>query len=134
MLDFEFCLDTGNSPTVCCRQLLYGFHESKIMTAQIADLEANGIITDCEGAWSSLLLLAAKPHQESYDDINTFVWRFCVSYRPLNRIIFGFEFPIPRCTNIIEELGDSRGSLSILSLDTRSGYHQIRVRESDQEK
>ena len=44
MLDFEFCLDTGNSPTVCCRQLLYGFHESKIMTAQIADLEANGIL------------------------------------------------------------------------------------------
>ena len=101
------------------------------MTAQIADLEANDIITDCEGSWGSLLLLATKPQQESCDDINTFVWRLCVSYRPLNRITLGFEFTIPRCADSIEDLGDSRGSLSIVSLDTRSGYHQIRVRESD---
>ena len=62
MLDFEFSLDTGNSPPVCYRQPVYGFHESKMMTAQIADLEANGLITECEGAWGFLLLLAAEPH------------------------------------------------------------------------
>ena len=73
MLDFDFSLDTGNSPPVCYRQPVYGFHESKMMTAQIADLEANGLITDGEGAWRSLLLLATKPNKESYSDINTFV-------------------------------------------------------------
>ena len=30
--------------------------------------------------------------------------------------------------------GDSYGKLYLISLDARSGYHQIRVRESDQEK
>ena len=62
MLDFEFSLDTGSSPPVCYRQPVYGFHESKMMTAQIADLEANGLITECEGAWGFLLLLDAEPH------------------------------------------------------------------------
>ena len=70
MPDFEFYLDTGNSPPVCCRQPVYSFNESKIMTAQIADLEDNGLITDCDVALGSLLLLAVKLHQESCDDIN----------------------------------------------------------------
>ena len=102
------------------------------MTAQISDLEANGLITDFEGSWDSLLLLATKSHQESCDDINIFVWRLCVSYRPLNRTTLGFKFPILRCSGSIEDLDDSRGSLSMISLDDRSGYHQIHVRESDE--
>ena len=73
MLDFKFCLDTDNSTPICYWQPVYGFHERKMMTAQIADLEANGLITDGEGAWGSLLLLATKPNKESYGDINTFV-------------------------------------------------------------
>ena len=71
---------------------VYSFHESKIMTKHIADLEVNSLITDCEGAWGSLLLLAAKLRQENCDDINTFIWLLCVSYRPLNCIILDFEF------------------------------------------
>ena len=51
MLDFKFCIDTGNSPPVCCRQLVYGFHESKIMNTLIAALEASDLIIDCKGAW-----------------------------------------------------------------------------------
>ena len=35
MFDFEFCLDTGDSKPVCCRQPAYGVHERKIMNAHI---------------------------------------------------------------------------------------------------
>ena len=31
MIDFEFCLNTGDSKPVCCRQLVYCIHERKIM-------------------------------------------------------------------------------------------------------
>ena len=79
MLDFGFCIDVGNSPPVCCRQPVYSFHESRIMTKLIADLEANKLIRDCEGPWGSLLLLAANPHQESCTNISAFIWRLCVS-------------------------------------------------------
>ena len=41
MLEFKLCLDTGNLPPICCQQPVYGFHKSKIMTKQIADLEVN---------------------------------------------------------------------------------------------
>ena len=44
MIDFEFCIDTGNSPPVCCRQPVYGFRESEIMTKLIADIEVNKLI------------------------------------------------------------------------------------------
>ena len=134
MLDFEFCIDTSNSPPVCSRQPVYGFHESKIMTQFKADLEANKLIRNYEGPWGSLLLLAAKPHQENFTNISAFLWRLCVSYRPLNKITLGFEFLIPRCADSIEDLGDSCDQIFTILLDARSGYHQIRVRKCDQEK
>ena len=35
MFDFEFCLDTGDSKAVCCRQLVYGIHDQNIMKTHI---------------------------------------------------------------------------------------------------
>ena len=104
------------------------------MIKLISALENNDLITVCEGDWGSLLLLAAKPREESCTNIYAFIWKLCVGYRALNSITLGFEITIPRCTNIIENLVDSSGLLSIISLDARSDYHQIRVRESDQKK
>ena len=104
------------------------------MNKLVADLEASDLITDCEGAWGSLLLLVAKLHQESCTNIHAFIWIFCVGYRPLNSITLGFEFLIPRCVDSIEYLDDSCGPIFIISLDTRSGYHPIRVRKCDQKK
>ena len=75
-----------------------------------------------------------KPHQEDCNDVKDFIWRLCVSYRPLNGITRSFEFPIPRCADSIEELGDSCVILFIISLDARSGYHQISVQKRDQKK
>ena len=134
MLDFEFCIDTGDSKPVCCRQPSYGIHERKIMDEHIQALEANDWICDCEGPWGSIVVLAPKPHQESCVNIKDFVWRLCISYRPLNGVTKSFEFPIPRCTDSIENFGDSSGRMYFISLDARSGYHQIRVRKRDQEK
>ena len=50
MIDFEFCINTGNSLSICCRQPTSRFHENKIMTKKIYDLETSGLITDYEGA------------------------------------------------------------------------------------
>ena len=100
----------------------------------IDDLEDSSLIRDYEEAWGSLLLLGAKPHQESCDDIDFSIWRLCVSYRVLNSITLPFQFSIPRCADSIENLGDSCGPVYTISLDARSGYHQIGVRKSDQEK
>ena len=88
---------------------------------------------DRVGPLGTLLILAAKPHQKSCTNVDQFVLILCVSYRTLNGVTRSFEFPIPRCCDSIENLGDSYGKLYFISLDARSGYHQIGVREFDQE-
>ena len=81
----------------------------------------------------SLLLFTTKPHQEDCTDIQTFIWRLYVSYRPLNSITPSFEYYTPRCSDIIEDFENFCGSLSMISLENCSGYYQVKVRQCDQE-
>eukprot|EP00978_Attheya_sp_CCMP212_P015878 scaffold41044_cov68-Attheya_sp.AAC.3 len=69
-----------------------------------------------------------------FNDIEAFVCWLCVSYRKLNTVTLPFEYPIPRCDDAIEDLGDGAGRLHFISLDARQGYHQVSVRLCDQEK
>ena len=134
ILYFEFAIDTGASPPVCCKKPRYGPHESKIIMEHLEVLKANGWIRKCFGAWGSSIVLAAKPHQEHVIDICEFIWRLCVSYRRLNQVTLPFEYPIPRCDDAIDNFGDSAGRLYFIALDNKTGYHQIAVRFCDQEK
>ena len=131
ILDFEFCIDTGSSPPVCCRKPHYGPHETRIIMQQLDILLDNGWIEECEGTWGSSIVLAAKPHQKHITTIDDFVWRMCVSYRALNQVTLPFEYPIPRCDDAIDNFGDSVGHLFFISLDNKTGYHQISVRPLD---
>ncbi len=100
----------------------------------INNLLANGWITECTGPWGSMIVLAPKPHQETIVKLDDFVWSMCVSYRKLNSVTCPFEYPIPRCSDAIDDFGDGHGSLFMMSLDNRQGYHQIAVRPTNQEK
>ena len=78
---------------------------------EVEKLLANKWVRKCGGPWGSMVVLAAKPHQENVNDIEKFVWRLCVSYRALNRITKPFQFPIPRCDNSLYLLDN--GSVKI---------------------
>ena len=127
MFDFEFCINTGDSKPICCRQSSYGTHECKIMDKNILVPETNDCICDCEGHWGSLILLSPKPHQMGCTNINNFLWRLRSSYRSLNSVTKNFKFPIPRCADSIDDFGDFSGRMYFISLDARSGYHRIRM-------
>ena len=91
-------------------------------------------IKQCEGAWGSMVVLAQKPHQKHIQDTDDFIWRICVSYRRLSVVIKPFQFPIPRCDDVITILGCGAVLIWIVSLDTRQRYHQIDTLASDMEK
>jgi hypothetical protein len=54
--------------------------------------------------------------------------RICVDYRSLNEVTIKNKYPLPR----IEDLFDQMKGASVFSnIDLRSGYHQLKIRESD---
>ena len=131
VLHFEFTVDTGTSKPVCCPQPRYGIFERVIMQEQLDTLIHNDWIEPASGPWGSMIVLAPKPHQDEVTNISDFVWRMCISYRKLNAITLPFEYPIPRCDDAIDDFGEGHGRLYFISLDARSGYHQISVHPAD---
>jgi hypothetical protein len=56
-------------------------------------------------------------------------WRMCVDYTRLNKACPKVPYPLPR----IDQIVDSTAGCETLSyLDAYSGYHQIKMKESDQ--
>ena len=85
-------------------------------------------------AWGFPIVLAPKPHQEHVSNIYDYVWRMCISYRGLNRVTKIFAYPISRCDSSIEDMGDCVGVIFCIRLDAKQGYHQVKVKEANQEK
>ena len=54
--------------------------------------------------------------------------RLCVDYRFLNAIAIKNKFPLPRTDDLFDQLAGAR---YFSSLDLRSGYHQIRIKDAD---
>ena len=102
---------------------------------QVKVLLANGLISKCtRGGWGSPVVLAPKPHQEHINEVEMLIWRMCVSYRGLNRVTNPFKYPIGRCDDAIEDVGNGTQYVYFIIVDSAQGYHQIRVRECDKDK
>ena len=73
ILDYEFSIDMDASPPVYCKRPVYGPHEKPIIMKLINSLIDNDWIDKCGGTWGSMIVLAAKPHQEHIEDIKQFI-------------------------------------------------------------
>ena len=54
--------------------------------------------------------------------------RLCIDYRQLNKITIKNQYPMSRIDDFYDQLGGARVYSKI---DLRTGYHQLRVRETD---
>jgi hypothetical protein len=118
--DIEFIIELlpGMTP-IFKRPYRMPINELVELKKQIADLQAKGFIRPSSSPWGAPVLFAEKKDGTQW---------MCVDYRLLNEVTIKNKYPLPR----IEDLFDQMKGASIFSkIDLRSGYHQLKIQESD---
>ena len=93
--------------------------ELRELKAQLEELLSKGFIRPSISPWGALVLFVKKKDGS--------LW-LCIDYRQLNRVTIRNQYPLPRINELFDQLQVSRVYSKI---DLRSGYHQLRVQESD---
>lgn len=94
---------------------------------QIDQMLDQGIIKPSMSPWSSPIWVVPK----KMDASGQRKWRVVIDYRKLNDITIGDAYPIPQISEILDQLGHSK---YFSTLDLASGFHQIKMNESDASK
>ena len=85
-------------------------------------MQASGVIEPSESPWASPVALVRKKDG---------TLRFCVDYRALNSVTKPDLLPLPRISDLLDQLGKCE---YFTTLDLKSGYWQIKVHADSQEK
>ncbi|CAA0806336.1 Unknown protein, partial [Striga hermonthica] len=93
--------------------------ELEELKAQIQELLRLGFIRPSVSPWGAPILFVKKKDGSM---------RMCIDYRDLNRLTIKNKYPLPRIDDLFDQL---RGACVFSKIDLRSGYHQLKIKESD---
>ncbi|KAK9109466.1 hypothetical protein Sjap_017526 [Stephania japonica] len=93
--------------------------ELRELQVQIEELLKKGFIRSSMSPWGAPVLFVKKKDG---------TLRMCIDYRQLNRVTIRNKYPLPRIDDLFDQL---KGAKWFSKIDLRSGYHQLRVRDSD---
>jgi hypothetical protein len=118
--DIEFMIELlPGMPPISKRPYRMPVNELVELKKQIAKLQSKGFIHPSSSPWGAPMLFVEKKDGTQW---------MCVDYRSLNEVTIKNKYPLPR----IEDLFDQMKGASVFSkIDLRSGYHQLKIRESD---
>ena len=116
-MDFSINLYPGTDPISIAPVL--ALVELKELNLQLQELQGKGFIRSSASPWGAPVLFVKKKDG---------TLRLCVDYQKLNRVTVKNKYPLPRIEDLFDQLN---GACYFSKIDLRSGYHQLRVRDSD---
>jgi len=118
----EHSIDTGQHRPI--RQLLRRHPSAHLeeIDRKVDELQQNDFIEPAASPWASNVVLVNKKDGS---------YRLCIDYRQLNSITYQDAYPLPHIDTCI---GSMNGAVWFSTLDLRSGYHKIPIREADRDK
>ncbi|KAA0056476.1 ty3-gypsy retrotransposon protein [Cucumis melo var. makuwa] len=93
--------------------------ELKELKVQLQELLDKGFIRPNVSPWRAPVLFVKKKDGSM---------RLCIDYRELNKVTVKNRYPLPRIHDLFDQL---QGATIFSKIDLQSGYHQLRIRDSD---
>ncbi|KAG8480712.1 hypothetical protein CXB51_025402 [Gossypium anomalum] len=93
--------------------------ELKELKTQLKELTDRGFARPSFSPWGAPVLFVKKKDG---------TLRMCIDYRQLNKVTIKNKYPLPRIDDLFDQL---KGASVFSKIDLRSGYYQLRVRDSD---
>jgi transposase InsO family protein len=115
-------IDTGLNRPVKQQMHRHPFAYDEAIREQTRQMLDQNIVEPSQGEWRSNVVLVKKKDGSL---------RFCVDYRRLNDVTRKDVYPLPRIDTCLDALSGARW---FSTFDLRSGYHQVRMNDTDKDK
>ncbi|KAL0549303.1 hypothetical protein IC582_013784 [Cucumis melo] len=117
-IDFAIELESDTAPIL---RIPYRMApaELKELKVQLKELLDKGFIRPSVSPWRAPVMFVKNKDGSM---------RLCIDYRELNKVTVKNRYPLPRIDDLFDQL---QGATVFSKIDLRSGYHQLRIRDSD---
>jgi predicted aspartyl protease/transposase InsO family protein len=118
----EHSIDTGDHRPIRQGLRRHPMAHLTMIDEQVNEMLQNDLVEPAASPWASNVVLVRKKDGSM---------RLCVDYRALNGATYKDSYPLPHIDTC---LGSMDGAVWFSTLDLRSGYHNIPIKEADRDK
>jgi hypothetical protein len=118
--DIEFIINLlPGTPPISKWSYRMPINELAEVKKQIVELQLKGFIHPSSSPRGAPVLFIEKKDRTQH---------ICMDYRSLNEVTIKSKYPLPRIEDIFNQM---KGASVFSKIDLRSGYHQLKIQESD---